>query len=125
MTNDLTIDTLSFKLRFSDKDAGSERRETSRGANLPEILTIKHSEVVDSSTKLKSTRSVVRLDRHMELEAESKVAPVSAYIVVQRPNSASVTSADILAVVQRLVTILQEDDTGLDLMDEIFVNLEQ
>jgi hypothetical protein len=74
---------------------------------------------------LPGKRSLLRADRYIQLTSEAVIAPVSAYIVVTAPNSASVTSTDILAVVQHLVTVLQEDDTGLDLMDEIFVNREQ
>jgi hypothetical protein len=124
MNNDLTIDTLAFKLAFSDKD-GSERRETSRGANLPTVMSVKHQPYVDSATKLPGTRSLVRFDRHLDVDGEGTIAPVSAYIVVAAPNSTGVTSSDILAVVQHLISVLQEDDSGLDLMDELFVNREQ
>jgi hypothetical protein len=124
MNADLTIDTLSFKQVYSD-EKGSLRRETSRGVNLPEELKIAHQSITDSATKLPSKRSMARFDRYVELTESGLTAPVSAYIVVQRPNDANVESADILAVVQRLVTLLQEDDSGLDLMDEIFVNGEQ
>lgn len=124
MNNDLTISTLSFKLRASDLVAGSERREISRGVNLPEVMTIKHQDYVDSGTKLPGVRSVLRFDRHLLLTA-GFIAPVSAYVVVSVPKDTGVTSADVLAVVERLINTLQEDDTGLDLMDEIFVNREQ
>jgi hypothetical protein len=124
MTADLTVDTLSFKQVYSDK-SGSERRESSRGPTLPEVMTIRHQDIVDSTTKLPSKRSVLRLDRYMSLATEAVIAPVSAYIVVQTPKSASIASSDVLAAIQRLITVLQEDDSGLDLMDEIFTNYEQ
>jgi len=124
MTSDLTIDTLAFKLVYSDKD-GSLRREISRGVNLPEELSIKHQPYTDSATKLPGTRSVVRIDRFLDVDGEGKIAPVSAYMVVTVPQQVGVVSADVLAVVQRLITVLQEDDSGLDLMDEIFVSREQ
>lgn len=124
MTADITVDTLAFKQTYSDK-SGSERRESSRGPSLPEVMTIRHQDIVDTATKLPSKRSVLRVDRYMALATEAVIAPVSAYVVVQSPKSASVTSADILAAIQRLITVLQEDDSGLDLMDEIFVNYEQ
>lgn len=123
MTPDLTIDTLSFKTLYSDK-AGSVRREVSRGVTLPTELKIAHADYVDSATKLPGKRSLARFDRSIELSTGA-IAPVSAYIVVTHPTDADVTSADILAVVQHLISLLQEDDTGLDLMDEIFVNKEQ
>jgi hypothetical protein len=123
MNANLTIDTLSFNQVYSDQ-AGSLRREVSRGVNLPTELKIAHTDYTDSSTKLKGTRSLVRFDRKVELST-GVIAPVSAYVVVTRPTDADVTSTDILAVVQHLISLLQEDDTGLDLMDEVFVNGEQ
>lgn len=123
MTSDITLDTLSFKLVYSDK-TGSLRREISRGVNLPEELKIAHADYVDSATKLPGKRSLARVDRTVAITGGG-TAPVSAYVVVTHPNDAAIVSADILAVVQRLVTLLQEDDSGLDLMDEIFVNKEQ
>lgn len=124
MNADLTIDTLSFKQIYSDK-TGSLRREVSRGANLPTELKIAHQETTDSTYKVPATRSTARFDRYVAL-SDGKIAPgVSAYVVVHRLEDSAVTSADILAVVQHLISLLQEDDTGLDLMDEVFVNQEQ
>jgi len=124
MNADLTISTLSFKLAFSDKIAGSERREVSRGVNLPEIMTVRHQEYTDSVTKLKGVRSVVRFDRHLAL-TDGRIAPVSAYLVVTTPSDPNITSADVLAVVKRVASTVSTYDTGLDLPDEIFVSKEQ
>lgn len=123
MNADLTLSTLTFALSYSDK-TGSLRREVSRGPSLPEELSIKHQAYVDSATKLPGTRSVVRIDRHVAL-TDGRVAPVSAYLVVTVPNDAAVVSADVLAAVERIAQIIQEDDTGLDLADEIFVGRQQ
>lgn len=123
MNANLTIDTLSFNEVYSDK-TGSLRRETSRGVNLPTELKIAHQDYVDSATKLPGKRSLARFDRAVEL-TDGRSAPVSAYIVVTHPSDAAIEGSDILAVVQHLISLLQEDDSGLDLMDEIFVNKEQ
>lgn len=123
MNADLTIDTLVFKTLYSD-EAGSVRREVARGVNLPTELKIAHSDYTDSATKLPGKRSVARFDRYIELSTGT-IAPVSAYVVVTHPTDADVTSTDITAVTQHLISLMQEDDTGLDLMDEIFVNKEQ
>jgi len=125
MDNNLTVSTLAFNLRFSDKQAGSERVETSRGVNLPEIMTIRHESYVDSKTKVPGRRSVLRFDRHLEFSGERGISPVSAYLVVQVPQDTAVQSSDVLAVIERLVNVIQEDDSGLDLADEIFVNQQQ
>jgi hypothetical protein len=119
----LTLSTLTFNLAYSDK-SGSERREVSRGVNLPEVLTIKHQPYVDAATKLPGVRSVVREDYHVAI-SDGRIVPVSAYLVVAVPNDALVTSAHVLAAVERIAQIIQEDDSGLDLADEIFVNHEQ
>jgi hypothetical protein len=123
MNANLTIDTLSFNEVYSDK-TGSLRREISRGINLPTELKIAHTDATDSATKLPVKRSLARFDRHVEL-SDGSTAPVSAYVVVSHPTDVGVESADITAVVQHLISLLQEDDTGLDLMDEIFLNKEQ
>jgi hypothetical protein len=124
MNADLTISTLAFKLASSSKAEGSERREVSRGVNLPEVMTIRHQEYTDSATKLKGIRSVVRFDRHVAL-IDGRIAPVSAYLVVAVPSDPNIGSADVLAAVERIAQVIQEDDSGLDLPDEIFVNKEQ
>lgn len=124
MNNNLTISTLAFNLNYTDAQSGSKRTEVSRGVNLPEVMTIRHQDYVDSATKLPGTRSVLRFDRHLEM-TDGRIAPVSAYLVVTAPKDANVASSDVLAVVERIVNTIQEDDTGLDLADEIFVNKEQ
>lgn len=122
MNADLTIDTLSFKLAYNDKDGGSVRREVSRGPNLPEILTVKHSDVIDSATKLPSSRDLLREDYYVALSS-GVIAPVSAYVVVQAPKDSNVTSAVLLAALQRIISVLStEATTGLNLKSEIFVS---
>jgi hypothetical protein len=78
---------------------------------------------VDSATKLPGVRSNVRLDRY--IAGTSGIIPVTASLTVAVPSDALVTSADVLAAVERIAQIIQEDDSGLDLADEIFINKEQ
>jgi hypothetical protein len=127
MNNDLTIDTLSFKLQYSDK-TGSKRIDTSRGVTLPTTMSIAHQQIKDSNTGLPARRSVLRFDRNQsldEVDGITVIGPISAYVVVQIPTGSGVQSSDVLAVIQHLISTLQEDDSGLDLMDEIFINQEQ
>jgi hypothetical protein len=123
MNADLTISTLSFKLAFSDKD-GSERREISRGVNLPEVMTIKSQTYVDSATKLPGKRTVLRFDRYVA-GTDGKPVAVSAYLVVAVPNDTAIVSADVLAVIARINGVLDATSPNLDLGDEIFVSGEQ
>jgi hypothetical protein len=125
MNNDLTIDTLAFKLAYSDK-TGSKRIEVSRGATLPTTMSIAHQIVKDSKSGLPARRSVLRFDRTQILDGSGTLmGDVTAYVVVQAPQGVAVVGSDIVATVQHLISTLQEDDSGLDLMDEIFVNQEQ
>jgi hypothetical protein len=123
MNTNLTVSALTFTQSFSDK-GGSERRETSRGATLPEIMTIKHQDAVDSASKRPITRSVLRFDRHVAM-TDGSPSPVSAYVVVSAPKDAAVASADILAVIARIVSVLDDTSPNLDLGSAIFVNKEQ
>jgi hypothetical protein len=123
MNANLTVGSLSYVQQYSDQ-SGSMRREIARGPALPTTLKIAHSPYVDSTTKLSGTRSVVRFDRFQALTGGA-IAPVSAYVVVTRPTDVLVTSTEIMACFQNLIDLLQEDDSGLDLADEIFVNQEQ
>lgn len=123
MNADLTLSTLTFALTSSDK-TGSERREVSRGVNLPEIMRVKHRDYVDSKTKIPGIESVVVVERHVEL-TDGRIAPVIGLLKVQVPADANIASADVLAVVERFAQIIQEDDSGLDLADEIFVSKQQ
>jgi hypothetical protein len=124
MNNDLTISTLTYKLSYSDK-TGSLRTEVSRGINLPETMQVKHQKFTDSLTGLPGSQSALIIEYHKAL-ADGRIAPVArATLKVQSLQDANVTSADVLAVIERIVNIIQEDDTGLDLADEIFVSKEQ
>lgn len=124
MDNNLTVSTLAFNMQYSDK-TGSVRREVSRGANLPEVMMIKHQSYKDSLTGRPGTQSALIFEYHKAL-ADGTIVPVArATLKVQSLVDANVTSAERLAVIERIVHTIQEDDSGLDLDDEIFVNLEQ
>lgn len=123
MNADLTISTLAFKLAFSDK-TGSERRETSRGVNLPEVMSIKSQPYTDSATKVSGIRTVLRFDRYVE-GTDGKPVAVTGYYVSAVPSDPAITSADVLAVIARINGVLDATSPNLDLGEEIFVNKEQ
>jgi hypothetical protein len=123
MNADLTISTLSFKSKYSDA-SGSLRVETSRGVNLPEKLFIRSQAITDSKTKLPATLTTVVFERHLALTGGA-IGPITGKLSLVVPQDVLVTSTDAQAVIERFINLLQEDDTGLDLADEIFVNGEQ
>jgi hypothetical protein len=124
MNASLTLSTLVFGQQYSDK-SGSLRQEVSRGVNLPTRLLIRHQDVIDSATKLPAVRSSIRTEYAQALTAGGIANGVTATLTVQALKDTAVTSAIILAVVELLAQLIQEDDSGLDLADEIFVNKEQ
>lgn len=125
MNEDLTINGLTFTRRFNG-EKGSERRETSRGVTLPEILTIATRPYVDSASKRAGVETKLRVDRHVEL-ADGTIGVVSKTDVVRYPSDSGVATADILAVVERLRTIVAptEAAAGLGLGEDIFVDKDQ
>lgn len=120
MTDTLTISGLTFNLSSSDSVKGSQRREVSRGVNLPEVLTIKHQPYVDSATKKAGVRSVIRLDRYVTGSDGYPIAP-ECHLVIGVPSDALITSADVLACIARLVNMFQIGNGGLDLGTEIAI----
>lgn len=123
MNASLTISALTFAQSYSDK-SGSERREVSRGVNLPEILSIRHIDTVDKASG-PSVQTSVRFERHMLSSDGLTIKPVRGTLTMVVPKDTGVASSDVLAVAERFIHLLQEDDSGLDLVEEIFVNREQ
>jgi len=124
MNTDLTISTLSFVGSYSDV-SGSLRREISRGMNLQERMYIKHQDFVDSKTKRSGKQSALIFEFDKAL-ADGTIATVArATLKVQTLTDTAVGSTEVLAVLERIINTIQEDDSGLDLGDNIFVNKEQ
>lgn len=124
MDNNLTISTLSFNQQYSDL-SGSLRREVSRGMNLQERMYVKHQKYTDSVTKREGYQSVLIFEFDKAL-ADGTIATVArATLKVQSLIDPNVGSTEVLAVIERVTGTIQEDDSGLDLADNIFVNKEQ
>lgn len=124
MDPNLTISTLTFTQQYSDK-TGSLRREVSRGLNLPETMQVKHQTYIDSVTKRPGNQSALIFEYTKAL-ADGTIAVVArATLKVQSLIDTAVSSTEIQAVLERVIGVIQEDDSGLDLDDEIFVNKEQ
>lgn len=95
MNADITLNSIVFKRSYDDK-SGSLRRDTSRGLNLPQDLSIKSSTYVDSATKVAGQRFVVRIDRSLVGVADGRKAVASAYVVLAFPENADQT--DVVSV---------------------------
>lgn len=125
MNATLTLNTLTFSLT-KNGDLGSERREISRGVNLPEILAIRHQDYVDSRTKVPGVRSNIKLERFVAL-TDGRIVPVTLSLLVAVPSDVNITSADVTAVTTRLVNLIHgtTNTSGLDLASAIMVTKEQ
>lgn len=127
MNANLTINSLSFNQQYSDKDAGSSRLEISRGVNLPEILTIRHRQIVDQKSKLPSRQTVVKFERHEDSGSGDVLAGLEIHTVITVPQHTAVSTADVQALVDRMITTLAGTTVtgGLGLGTAILVNAEQ
>lgn len=125
MDSNLTISTLTFSTIFSDKKDGSLRREVSRGMNTPELMYVKHQVVKDPATQLQKAQDVLIFE-YVGALSDGSIAVLSrATLKVESLVDTAVTSAVVLANIERIINTIQEDDTGLDLADEIFVSKQQ
>lgn len=125
MTNDLTISALTYAFGFSES-TGSKRTNVSRGANLPDILTVRRQAYVDSKTKLSGIRTAVRIERHLLLST-GIIAPLTFTSVMAGPSDTGIVSADFDAIVDQMFNLLEgtTNTNGLDLKNEIFVGQQQ
>lgn len=126
MDNNLTLPTgaLVFTHQYSDK-SGSSRRNVARGVNLPEYMFVKHQQYKDSLTGLPGNQSALIFEYHKAL-SDGRIAAVSRVTVkVQTLIDSNVGSAEVQAVLARVIDVIQEDDSGLNLGDAIFVSQEQ
>lgn len=121
----LTLNTLTFNLTKSG-DLGSERREVSRGVNLPEILHIRHREYQDPKTKVPGVQTNAMIERYVAL-ASGLIVPVKASLTVSVPSDVNILSSDVTAVTDRLVNLIHgtTNTSGLGLASAIFVSKEQ
>jgi hypothetical protein len=113
-TNPVLTGVGTFDLVFSDKTAGSERRKVGTAPGLPVVLSIKHAPYVDSKTKVKGTRSVVRFDESIVIDAVGTIAPLSAYLVMAIPEGSVDISAAVLRQIKSLVLLLATDTAAAD-----------
>jgi hypothetical protein len=104
MNADLTFNTIAFKKSFDEKD-GSERRSITRGINLPDVMTIRSQDFVDSSTKVPGRRYTGRVDR-VTIDANLQSITTSAYFVLVVP--ATSVQADIDNVVATFKAVVAD-----------------
>jgi len=120
----------AYKSIFNDADK-SVRRSTTDGATLPHLITISHTDAVDSKTKVSCRRSTMRVDlTHVDTGGVNpSPLPVSCYVVLVKGKGvyAPSTTAIQLAI-NSLVQLLAQtaaDASALALRDPFGVNEEQ
>lgn len=117
----ITKTTKVYDLVFSDKTEGSLYRNTEAGLNLPVDITVKHQRYVDSKTKRPGRRTVVRIDKMIEM-SDGTIAPVSAFIVAMIPEDVNVTTSVVNDVLD-ISNNLHSGHTGFDnIRDSVFLN---
>lgn len=105
MNADLTFNTIVFKKSFDEKDS-STRQSTARGINIPDNMTIKSQEYVDSSTKQAGRRYTARIDRTSVDSISGTSYITSAYFVFAVPSLAS--TADVTDVTTTLKAVVAD-----------------
>lgn len=95
----------TYNLSFKDKD-GSLRSVVGTAPSLPIALSIKSQTYTDTATKVPGTRTVVRIDQHLLLETGGVIAPLSAYMVVARPQGSLITLTNIRNIVTDIIRVV-------------------
>lgn len=130
MNADITLNSLAYKLAYSDKD-GSQRTNTSLGVTKPRTLSIGHLDATDSKSKLQTLRNLVRHDQIIADTAGVNLpVPVSVYLVCSYPTTGDETETstainDGVAAIRQLISGTGADASALNLADAILKNREQ
>lgn len=114
MNADLTFNSIVFEKSFDERD-GSERRSTARGINLPDLLTIKSQDYVDSATKVEGRRYTGRFDRTNIDATSGQQYVVSAYFVIAVPQLA--VTGDITEIVATFKAAVANADLIADVLN--------
>jgi len=126
MNDNLTMNGVTFALSFKDQ-AGSERRDASRGVNLPCVMSVKNQPYTDSKTKVKGQRTVLRFDRY-KVASTGTIVPVSAYLVTTIPEDGLIVDEDVNDVLAHIRGCLNAPtdvtNPGLNLATSLFINKE-
>lgn len=87
MDDNITLNSIVFKRTVSKDPLSAVRRSSTRGINLPDVLTIKVQDTVNSTTKQPETRfQLFRVDR-TEADTEGKPVTGSIYMVAVVPSN--------------------------------------
>jgi hypothetical protein len=118
------VDSRSFDLRYSDKD-GSERRDSTAGAGQPRILSIRHTQIVNSKTKKVEDQTSVRLEEQVPHSVTGELISQTFTLTGRFPQDASITDTLIQKNLTNLCLMFAKStspDQGLALGTEIFTN---
>lgn len=96
MDPNITINSIPFRRSFDSQDLGV-RRDSSRGINNPDIMTVKRQDTTEGPSKEATQRFSVRFDRHVYDADTGKTSVSFVQVIVGVPASAA--TADVNAVV--------------------------
>jgi len=129
MNADLTIKTKAVKSIYSDADGSLRRAAPNDILSIGQLsLTIAHQDYVDSKTKVPGTRSVMRFQQDVNNVTTGQSLISFAQLTVGRPSDATVTDADILALVdciRQMLATTAADANALNLGSAFAVTHEQ
>jgi hypothetical protein len=114
MNADLTYNSIVFAKSFDEKD-GSERRDTTRGINSPDVLTIRSTAYVDPVTKVPGTRYTAEFRRH-DLDAAGVAYASKASFSIAVPSTENSTDLGVL------ITTFKAAVANADLIADILNN---
>jgi len=112
MNADQTHNTIVFTKSY-DNETGSRRQSNARGVSTPDVLTVKHMDVMDSETKTAAKRHSVRVDKYYA-DADGILYKNSVY--VNQDISAKSTSAQAADLIADLRAIVANTTAGTNVM---------
>lgn len=118
MDSNVTYNSIVFAKSYDDA-TGSVRQSTARAINTPDVLTIKHMEFTDSSTKAAMTRHTIRLDS-LQIDSESVIFKNDAYLVIDICSKA--TTVQVNALIATIRAAIANTTAGSDILAAVLNN---
>lgn len=118
MDSTLTYNTVAFSKSY-DNEMGSKRQSNARGISTPDVLSVKHMDIVDNETKVAGRRHTVRFDQY-QLDSESAPYKNDVYLVVDVSSKA--TTAEINLLIADLRSAIANTTAGQDILAGVLNN---
>jgi len=118
MDSNVTYNAVLLAKSYDDA-TGSRRQSSARGVTTPDILTVKHMDIIDNEYKTPARRHTIRLDA-VQVDAGGLLYKSNAYLVLDISSKA--TTAQVTVLVATFRAAIANVTAGSDIVAGVLNN---